>query len=154
MSACVTYKTHITPLLTIITQVTLKTINNTLLIYNWWLCFLHIHDGRLPCRAFPPAKLLNSILGSQRKTLYFKWSKTMEHLNWSKIFFVLLPLQRYFWLFWKLRWRKWHLFLVTTLNTWKAVLKTVQTFLSQWKPHHNRIKWRRVTGNVLSFIFA
>ena len=27
---------------TCITQVTWKTINNTLLIYNWWLCFLHI----------------------------------------------------------------------------------------------------------------
>ena len=31
MSACVTYITRIT-------QVTLKTVNNTLLIYNWWLC--------------------------------------------------------------------------------------------------------------------
>ena len=35
MSACVTYITRIA-------QVTLKTINNTLLIYNWWLCFFHI----------------------------------------------------------------------------------------------------------------
>ena len=35
MSASVTYITRIA-------QVTLKTINNTLLIYNWWLCFFHI----------------------------------------------------------------------------------------------------------------
>ena len=38
------------------------------------------------------AKLLNSIFGSQRRTLYFKWSKTLEHLNWSKFFFVFLAL--------------------------------------------------------------
>ena len=108
---------------------------------RWWVA-----------RAFPPAKLWNSIFGSQRRTLYFKWSKTLEHLNWSKFFFVFLPLWRYFWLFWKERWRKWHLFLVTTLNIRKAVFKTVQAFLSQkkqylqWKPHLNRIKWRKVTG--------
>ena len=34
MSACVTYITRIA-------QVTLEFINNTLLIYNWWLCFFH-----------------------------------------------------------------------------------------------------------------
>ena len=38
MSACVTYITRIT-------QVTLKTINNTLLIYNWWLCFLNNYSS-------------------------------------------------------------------------------------------------------------
>ena len=37
-------------------------------------------------RAFPPAKLLNWIFVSQRRTFYVKWSKTLEHLNWSKFF--------------------------------------------------------------------
>ena len=35
MSACVAYITRIA-------LVTLKNINNTLLIYNWWLCFFDI----------------------------------------------------------------------------------------------------------------
>ena len=82
-------------------------------------------------RAFPPSSFSNSIFGSQRRTLCFKWSKTLQHLNWKKVFFIFFPFQKNFWLFWKVWWRKWHLFLVTTLNIWKAVFKRIQVFLSQ-----------------------
>ena len=43
-------------------------------------------------RAFSPTSLLNSISGSQRETLYFKWSKTSKQLNLRKFFLILSPL--------------------------------------------------------------
>ena len=69
-------------------------------------------------RAFAPIRFLNSVSGLKRSSLYFKWSKTLEHLNLRKVFFKFLQLLRYFWLFLKVWRHKWHLFLVTTLKIW------------------------------------
>ena len=61
MSACITYIARIT-------QVTLKTVNNTLLIYNCCLCFLHIYS----CSIF---RLTNTVMTTpKRRIISFAFS--------------------------------------------------------------------------------
>ena len=51
------------------------------------LVVIVIRDGRFMW-AFFCRKVLKFNFGSQRTSLYFKWSKTLEHLNWNKFVFI------------------------------------------------------------------
>ena len=77
MSACITHITRIT-------QVTLKTVNNTVLIYNCWLCFLHIYS----CSIF---RFTNTVMTTpKRRILSFAFSVLYLILA-SFIYLLLVP---------------------------------------------------------------